>query len=104
MEERQEEHGLGVADELYADAGYINDDTLGEAHHQERTLMGPARPSNNPSGELFTVDDFKVSVSEGQAVCPAGHTSTQCSRLENHETGQVNYHRRIDSGRNQYRI
>ena len=91
VEERQEEHGLGVADELYVDAGYINDDTLGEAHHQERTLMGPARPSNNPSGELFTVDDFKVSVSERQAVCPAGHTSTQCSRLENHETGQVNY-------------
>ncbi|MCJ7806795.1 MAG: transposase [Clostridia bacterium] len=90
-EERQKEHGLGIADELYVDAGYINDDALGEAHRQERTLMGPARPSSNPSGELFTAEDFDVSVSDRQAICPAGHKSTQCSRLENGQTSQVDY-------------
>jgi transposase len=91
VEERQVEHGLGVADELYVDAGYINDDTLGEAYRQERILMGPARPSSNPSGKLFTTNDFDVSISARQAVCPAGHTSTQCSRLQNGQTGQVDY-------------
>ncbi len=91
VEERQTEHGLDVADELYVDAGYINDDTLGEAHEQERVLMGPARPSSNPSGKFFTSVDFDVFVSERRAICPAGNTSTQCSRLENKATGQVDY-------------
>lgn len=91
VEARQEEHGLGAADELYVDAGYINDDTLGDAHQQERTLMGPARPSSNPSGTFFTADDFDVNIEKRQAVCPAKHTSTQCSRLENESTGKVEY-------------
>ena len=91
VEERQREHGLDAADELYVDAGYINDDTLGEAHEQERVLMGPARPSSNPSGKFFTSVDFDVFVSERRAICPAGNTSTQCSRLENKATGQVDY-------------
>lgn len=91
VEQRQAAHGLGVADELYVDAGYVSDDTLGEAHRQSRTLMGPARPSANPSGTLFNAEDFDVCVAQRQAVCPAGHTSTQCSRLENKKTGQVDY-------------
>ena len=91
VEERQSNHGLDVADELYVDAGYINDDTLGEAHQQERELMGPARPSTNPSGKFFTAVEFNVFVSERRAICPAGKTSTQCSRLENKTTGQVDY-------------
>ena len=91
VEERQEEHGLGVADELYVDSGYVNDDELGKAQQEDRTLMGPARPSSNPSGSLFTAEDFDVNVEKRQAVCPAGRTSTQCSRLENKSTGQVDY-------------
>lgn len=91
VEERQEKHGLGVADEQYVDAGYISDDTLGNAYEDGRTLMGPARPSSNPSGSLFRTEDFDVNVEKRQAVCPAGHVSTQCSRLENKETGQVDY-------------
>jgi len=91
VEERQEEHGLGVADELYVDSGYVSDDELGKAHEEGRTLMGPARPSSNSSGALFTAEDFNVSIVNRQAVCPAGHTSTQCSRLENKSTGQVDY-------------
>ncbi len=42
-------------------------------------------------GKLFTAENFDVSVAKRQAVCPAGHTSTQCSRLENQKTGQVDY-------------
>jgi hypothetical protein len=91
VEQRQEEHGLGAAEECYVDAGYVSDDTLAEAEQSGRVLMGPARPSRNSSGELFTADDFEVSVADRRAICPAGHTSTQCSRLENATTGQVNY-------------
>jgi hypothetical protein len=91
VEQRQEEHGLGAADECYVDAGYISDDTLARAEQAGRVLMGPARPSRNSSGELFTADDFEVSVAERRAICPAGHASTQCSRLENAQTSQVNY-------------
>jgi hypothetical protein len=91
VEQRQEEHGLGAAEECYVDAGYVSDDTLAQADQEGRVLMGPARPSRNSSGELFTADDFEVSVADRRATCPAGHVSTQCSRLENDKTGQVNY-------------
>jgi hypothetical protein len=91
VEANQQKHGLGVADELYVDAGYVSEDVLAEAGVQGRTLMGPARPSRNQSGDLFTADDFEVSIAGRKAVCPAGHTSTQCSRLEDEQTGQVTY-------------
>lgn len=91
VEQRQEEHGLGAPDECYVDAGYISDDTLAQADQAGQVLMGPARPSGNSSGTLFTAEDFEVSVADRQAICPAGHASTQCSRLENEQTGQVNY-------------
>ena len=91
VEQRQDEQGLGAADESYVDAGYINDDTLARASQEGRRLMGPARPCPNPSGRFFTAEDFDVSVAKRQAVCPAGQASTQCSRLENQKTGQVDY-------------
>ena len=90
VQQNQEAHGLGKADEEYVDSGYISDDTLAQAVEEGQVLMGPARPSANASGK-FTADDFEVSIANRQAVCPAGHTSTQCSRLENQQTGQVDY-------------
>jgi hypothetical protein len=91
VETNQEKHGLGVADEKYVDAGYVSDDTLGQAHKEGRKLIGPARPSANASGDLFTAEAFDVSIADRQAICPRGLVSTQCSRLENKQTGQVNY-------------
>ena len=91
VETNQEEHGLGVADEQYVDSGYVSDDTLGAAHQEGRQLIGPARPSANPSGDLFTAEAFDVSIADRQAICPRGLASTQCSRLENKQTGQVDY-------------
>jgi len=89
-ERHQDEHGLGKADEQYLDAGYVSDDTLADAKMHGRILMGPARGSQNPSGK-FNAELFDVSVGKRQAICPAGHVSTQCSRLENQATGQVDY-------------
>ena len=91
VHENQEQHGLGVPDEEYVDSGYISAETLADAEEDGRLLMGPARPSVNTSGKLFTAEDFDVRIANRQAICPGGHVSTQCSRLENQETGQVDY-------------
>ncbi len=91
VEEQQENHGLGAADVTYTDGGYIGAEALAKAQQEGRELHGPARPSANTSGNLFTVEDFNVSIANRTATCPAGHTSTQCSRLENKETGQADY-------------
>ena len=91
VETNQNEHGLGVADEQYVDSGYVSDDTLGQARQEGRQLIGPARPSANASGDLFTAEAFDVSIVKRQAICPGGLISTQCSRLKNKRTGQVDY-------------
>lgn len=92
VEKSQREHGQGVADELYVDAAYVTDDTLAEAQEQGRELLGPARPSTNASGkDLFDATAFDVDIANRKAICPAGHESRQCSRLENRQTGQVDY-------------
>ncbi len=92
VENNQKDHGQDVADELYVDAAYITDDTLAAARNEGRVLMGSARPSSNASGKnLFMADAFDVDIETRKAVCPAGHESRQCSSLENHKTGQVDY-------------
>ena len=92
VEKNQKKSGQGVAEELYVDAAYVTNDTLTETHDQGRKLMGPARPSVNPSGrDLFNADDFDVDIANRRAICPAGCESCQCSRIENQSTGHVNY-------------
>jgi hypothetical protein len=91
LERQQEERGLGRADVKYVDSAYVTDDTLAQAAREGRELIGPAMPCHNSRGELFTTDQFDVSIAERRAICPAGHGSTQCSRMENEETGQVQY-------------
>jgi len=91
LEQQQEDHGLGRADTKYVDSAYVTDDTLAQAAAEGRELIGPAHPAINSRGKGFTTDQFDLSVTQRRAVCPAGHTSTQCSRLENQQTGQIDY-------------
>jgi hypothetical protein len=91
LEQQQEEHGLGRADTKYVDSAYVTDDTLAQAATEGRALIGPAHPAINSRGKGFTADEFDLSVAQRRAVCPAGQASTQCSRLENRETGQIDY-------------
>lgn len=91
LERQQEQHGLGRADTSYVDAAYVTEETLARAQEEDRALIGPARPSCNTRSKLYTTDDFDVSIAERRAICPAGHASTQCSRLENQETGRIEY-------------
>ncbi len=91
LEQQQEEHGLGRADTKDVDSAYVTDDTLAQAAAEGRELIGPAHPAINARGKGFTPEQFDLSVAQRRAVCPAGHASTQCSRLENRETGQIDY-------------
>ena len=92
VENNQREQGVEWAEEVFVDAAYVTNDTLAEAKEQGRELIGPARPSANASGKnLFSATAFDVDVAHRKAICPAGHESRQCSRLENQQTGQVDY-------------
>lgn len=66
--------------ELYVDAAYITDDTLAEAEQQGRDIYGPARCPGNPK-HVFDVDMFDINTNTRTAICPAGHTSSQCSLI-----------------------
>jgi hypothetical protein len=74
----------------YVDAAYISAEKLAQAAAESRPLIGPAQPAPRLGGR-FNTEDFQVSIAQRQAVCPAGHTSTQCSRLEVQATGHVNF-------------
>lgn len=88
--ECQRSSGLETPQELYVDGAYVCAAGLAQAHNEGRELMGPARSSvGNRQG--YTSDDFEVLVDERRALCPAGKASTQCSRLEEKETGKVSY-------------
>ena len=71
----QRAHGVGVAEALHADAGYVTDDTLAKAKEEGRELIGPARPA--PTKGVLPVEAFEVDMPKGVAVCPAGKTSTR---------------------------
>lgn len=67
--------------ELYVDAAYVTDDTLEQAQAEGRELIGPSRPCGNAPGNGFSAEQFDVDTANRQAVCPAGHTSRQCSLI-----------------------
>jgi len=76
--------------ELYVDAGYTSGAEVVRAQAEGRALKGPMAPPPSKEGRL-TSGDFDVSVAQRRAVCPAGQISTNCSRLEEKETGQVTF-------------
>jgi hypothetical protein len=74
----------------YVDAAYVSGEKLAQAAADGRPLIGPAQPAPQ-IGQRFTTEDFRVCIAQRQALCPAGQTSSQCSRLEIHATGKVNF-------------
>ncbi|MCU0918184.1 MAG: transposase [Planctomycetes bacterium] len=91
LEQQQEEHGLGRAATKYTDGAYVTAQTLAQAAAEGRELIGPAHPATNTRSQGFATDQFDISIAQRRAVCPAGQASTQCSRLENQETGRIEY-------------
>lgn len=74
----------------YVDAAYISAEKLAQAEASGRPLIGPAQPAPKVGGR-FTAEDFKVNISQRQALCPAGRLSPQCSQLEVEATGKVHF-------------
>lgn len=87
---QQSASGLDPPEVTYVDGAYVSAQVLKDHHDQGRKLMGPAPASPN-RGKVFTVEAFEINVTERNAVCAAGETNTQCSRLEESKTGKVNY-------------
>lgn len=86
----QARHQDNEPSELYVDAAYVTDDTLAEAEEQGRQIIGPARPPGNPT-HLLSVDQFDIDIGNRNAVCPAGHTSRQCSLINDSYHDSVYY-------------
>jgi len=90
MEQEQAQRGWAPPPVQYVDSAYVSAQKLARAHAEGRELIGPALSGPSQEGR-FTVADFRISVEERTAVCPAGKASTQCSRLAEEATGKVNY-------------
>jgi hypothetical protein len=86
----QQESGLQPPSELYVDTAYVSAKVIRQATEEGRELVGPAFPAVNHGKELKS-DAFDVDVANRRATCPAGHESTNCSRLEEKSTGVVTY-------------
>jgi hypothetical protein len=90
MEREQSAMGLEKPPVQYVDGAYISAQQLVAAQAEGRELIGPAPAAMQRDGR-FGTEDFQVQVEERQALCPAGKTNTQCSRLVEAATGKVSY-------------
>jgi hypothetical protein len=86
----QGQSGLKTPSELYVDGAYVSAAGLAQAKKEGRELIGPAQPSGSKA-KGYRIEEFDICVEERRAVCPAGRENTQCSRLEEKETGKVTY-------------
>lgn len=86
----QVEQGLEPPGILYVDGAYVHAEALHEAQAQGRELRGPARLSPKV-GSSLPVDQFEVRVEDRKAICPAGQTSSQCSRIQEDKAGKTIY-------------
>jgi hypothetical protein len=90
MAAEQAAMGLAKPPVLYVDGAYVSAHELAQAQAEGREIIGPAQPAPRKDGR-FNVEDFVIRVEERRAVCPAGRENTQCSRLEEADTGKVSY-------------
>jgi Transposase DDE domain/Transposase domain (DUF772) len=97
MEREQAAMGLEKPPVQYVDAAYVSAQKLAEAAAQGREIIGPALAAPNNIEGRFTSEAFTVEVQERRATCPAGHPSSQCSRVEEQATGRLSYRFEWDS-------
>lgn len=91
---REQEHHEIEPPAIYADAGYVTENTLAQAEQRGVELLGPTRP--DPHKGPYNADAFHVDIDKRQAVCPQGKTSTQWSRIRDTYMGTEYY--RIEWG------
>lgn len=90
MKQEQAQMGWEKPPVEYVDGAYVSAQKLVQAQAEGRELIGPAQPAPRKEGR-FSAEDFHINVEARTALCPAGKTSTQCSRLEEEATGKVSY-------------
>ena len=90
IEQEQAGMGLELPAELYVDSAYTSGQKLAQAQAQGREIIGPVQAAPRRD-DRFSSEDFPINVEERRAKCPADKPSTQCSRLEEKESGRVNY-------------
>ena len=83
--------GLAKPPVQYVDSAYVSAQELVTASVEGRELIGPAAGAPDNNQGRFTTEKFQVQVEARTAVCPAGHPSTQCSRLTVAESGKINF-------------
>src|SRR5437899_3339564 len=88
LKREQERHEL-EPQAMYADAGYVTENTLAQAQQSGMELLGPTRP--DPHKGPYNADAFHVDIEKLQAVCPQGNLSTQCSRIQDAYMGTEYY-------------
>ena len=74
-------------DEVFADAGYVSAPALLKAEAGGYALTGPM-PAPPHSGKRFGSDSFAVDLPRRVAVCPAGHASSECDRIDDAKYAQ----------------
>jgi len=82
--------GMKPPSVLYVDGAYVCGPSLHEVQEDVRELQGQA-PASPDCGKVFTVEVFDIKVEVRQAICPAGQTSSNGSRLREEKTGKVDY-------------
>lgn len=91
MEAEQAAMGLDQPPVQYVDGAYVSAQELARAAAEGRELIGPAPAAADNNEGRFTTEKFQIDVEQRQAVCPAGKLNTQCSRLEEKQTGKVSF-------------
>jgi len=86
---REQQHHEITPQAMYADAGYVTENTLTQAEQNGMELLGPTRP--DPHKGAYNTDGFHVDIDKRQAVCPQGNLSTQCSRIKDNYQGTEYY-------------
>ena len=86
---REQQHHEITPQAMYADAGYVTENTLTQAEQNGMELLGPTRP--DPHKGAYNTDAFHVDIDKRQAVCPQGNLSTQCSRIKDNYQGTEYY-------------
>ena len=81
---------MGKPPELYVDTAYVTGETFQDAKQENRQLIGPAHPPIEHRN-VYSSDEFDVDIQNRKAVCPAGHTSTQCSLISDAHKGESYY-------------
>jgi transposase len=86
----QAKSGMDKPSELFVDGAYVSAQSIIEARQEDWELVGPAQEPGSKNN-TFKSDAFDVDVENRVAVCPAGKTSSNGSRLQEKATGKVTF-------------